>query len=70
MYELTPEGIRRTETAASPAALPFQNLSDEKGSEYFAAGMQDLILTKLAEIGDLKVISSASTQRYARGQPT
>jgi TolB-like protein/Flp pilus assembly protein TadD len=51
--------------ARSVAVLPFQNLSDDKGNAYFAAGMQDLILTKLAEIGDLKVISRASTQQYA-----
>ncbi|MBS0381012.1 MAG: tetratricopeptide repeat protein [Proteobacteria bacterium] len=61
----TVAAARQAAPARSIAVLPFQNLSDEKGSEYFVAGMQDLILTKLAEIGDLKVISRASTQQYA-----
>ncbi len=47
--------------AKSIAVLPFENLSTDKGNAYFAAGMQDLILTKLADIGDLKVISRTST---------
>jgi serine/threonine-protein kinase len=50
--------------AKSIAVLPFENLSDEKGNAYFADGMQDLILTKLADIGDLKVISRTSTAQY------
>jgi serine/threonine-protein kinase len=44
--------------------LPFENLSTDKGNAYFADGMQDLILTKLADIGDLKVISRTSTMQY------
>ena len=48
----------------SIAVLPFQNLSEDKGNAYFASGMQDMILTKLAAIGDLKVISRTSTERY------
>jgi TolB-like protein/Tfp pilus assembly protein PilF len=51
--------------AKSIAVLPFENLSEDKGNAYFADGMQDLILTKLADIGDLKVISRTSTARYA-----
>jgi TolB-like protein/lipoprotein NlpI len=54
--------------AKSIAVLPFENLSAEKENEYFVAGMQDLILTKLAEIGDLKVISRTSTMKY-RSRP-
>jgi serine/threonine-protein kinase len=50
--------------AKSVAVLPFENLSADKGNAYFADGMQDLILTKLADIGDLKVISRTSTQKY------
>ncbi|MES2403098.1 MAG: tetratricopeptide repeat protein [Pseudomonadota bacterium] len=50
--------------AKSIAVLPFENLSEEKGNGYFADGMQDLILTKLADIGDLKVISRTSTAKY------
>src|ERR1700720_4472287 len=115
MFELTPEGIRRTETAdAMPAAtrkkkrvwiyvvvvgvllsiglfllgrysavngaprqseaatvpdksiavLPFDNLSRDPDNAYFAEGVQDEILTRLAKIGDLKVISRTSTEKY------
>src|SRR3546814_771335 len=57
------------ETAAPPAksiaVLPFENLSRDPDNEYFVAGMQDLILTRLADIGDLKVISRTSTEKYA-----
>jgi TolB-like protein/class 3 adenylate cyclase/Flp pilus assembly protein TadD len=48
----------------SIAVLPFENLSDDKGSAYFVAGMQDEILTALAKIRDLKVISRSSTAKY------
>ena len=48
----------------SIAVLPFQNLSDDKTSSYFANGVQEEILTQLAKIGTLKVISRTSTQRY------
>ena len=48
----------------SIAVLPFENLSSNKENAYFAEGVQDEILTKLAGIADLKVISRASTQNY------
>jgi TolB-like protein/predicted Zn-dependent protease len=109
MFELTPEGLKRTETAdaagqqsksrawiyvaligaafsvalfflgrytapiqrgatgaaeKSIAILPFENLSEETGNAYFAEGVQDEILTRLAKIADLKVISRTSTQRF------
>jgi len=48
----------------SIAVLPFENLSEEKSNAYFADGIQDEILTRLSKIGDLKVISRTSTQRY------
>src|SRR5207245_3011513 len=48
----------------SIAVLPFDNLSEEKANAYFADGIQDEILTKLAAIGDMKVISGASTVKY------
>jgi TolB-like protein/Tfp pilus assembly protein PilF len=51
--------------AKSIAVLPFENLSEDKANAYFADGMQDMILTKLAGIGDLKVISRTSTAKYA-----
>ena len=109
-FELTPEGLKRTEVADAPptprsthrtwiyvvivagaisiglfflgrytrstkivgsglsaksiAVLPFENLSEEKGNAYFAEGIQDEILTRLAKIADLKVISRTSTQQY------
>jgi serine/threonine protein kinase/Tfp pilus assembly protein PilF len=48
----------------SIAVLPFENWSEEKANAYFAAGIQDEILTRLSKIADLKVISRTSTQRY------
>ena len=48
----------------SIAVLPFQNLSEEKANAYFADGIQNEILTKLAAIRDLKVISRTSTAKY------
>jgi TolB-like protein/Flp pilus assembly protein TadD len=50
--------------AKSIAVLPFQNLSEEKANAYFAEGIQDEILTKLAAVRDLKVISRTSTAKY------
>ena len=49
----------------SIAVLPFENLSDDKANAYFAEGIQDEILTKLAKIGALRVIARSSTQQYA-----
>ena len=46
------------------AVLPFENLSADPDNAYFADGMQEEILTRLASVGDLKVISRTSTQRY------
>jgi hypothetical protein len=106
-FELTPEGIKRTEDvtlsqrsgrgwlwivlvgalaaggmlwfqistrpqpksqasteAKSIAVLPFENLSEDKANAYFADGMQDEIITRLAKVGDLKVISRTSTLPY------
>ncbi|MGH8092508.1 MAG: tetratricopeptide repeat protein [Chthoniobacterales bacterium] len=108
-FELTPEGIRRTEAAdAQPvrassrvwiyvvavaalgsiglfflgrsiarsgqaaleanarsiAVLPFDNLSRDPDNAYFAEGVQDEILTRLAKLPDFKVISRTSTQRF------
>jgi TolB-like protein/Tfp pilus assembly protein PilF len=64
----TAASTARTEAATIPqksiAVLPFENLSDDKGAAYFADGIQDEILTKLASIADLKVISRTSTARY------
>jgi serine/threonine protein kinase/Tfp pilus assembly protein PilF len=48
----------------SIAVLPFENLSSDKENAYFAEGIQDEILTRLAKIANLKVISRTSTQHY------
>ncbi|PYL65597.1 MAG: hypothetical protein DMF25_03015 [Verrucomicrobia bacterium] len=108
-FELTPEGLKRTETAdaahqhsssrvwiyvvivggaisiglfflgrytvqrastnavvtnKSIAVLPFENLSDDKSNAYFADGIQEEILTRLAKVADLRVIARTSTERY------
>jgi eukaryotic-like serine/threonine-protein kinase len=51
-------------TQKSIAVLPFENRSEDKSNAYFTDGVQDEILTRLSKIGDLKVISRTSTQRY------
>ena len=51
--------------AKSIAVLPFENLSSDKENEYFVSGMQDLILTKLSEVRELRVASRTSTDKYA-----
>jgi serine/threonine-protein kinase len=51
----------------SLAVLPFENLSDNKENTYFADGVQDEILTRLASLADLKVISRTSAMQYKSG---
>jgi TolB-like protein len=58
---LTPTSI----PVKSIAVLPFENLSRDPDNAYFASGIQDMILTKLADIGDLKVIARTSTEKFA-----
>ncbi len=48
----------------SIAVLPFENLSEEKTNAYFTEGIQNEILTRLASVRDLKVISRTSTAKY------
>src|SRR5437867_3459398 len=48
----------------SIAVLPFENLSDDKENAYFGDGIQDDLLTNLAKIGDLKLISRTSVMPY------
>ena len=87
IFDLTPQGIRRTDEAdralappmgispattrnipeKSIAVLPFENLSDDKENEYFAAGVHDDILSSLAKVADLKVISRTSVQQFKSG---
>ena len=63
-----PAGYSDADGSAIPeksiAVLPFENLSEDKANAYFADGIQDEILTRLAKIADLKVISRTSTQHY------
>src|SRR5262245_5454288 len=59
-YSQTGETISKK----SIAVLPFENLSEDKANAYFAEGIQEEILTRLAGIADLKVISRSSTQQY------
>ena len=53
----------------SVAVLPFDNLSDDKQNAYFAAGVQDEIISDLARIAELKVISRTSANLYKSGNP-
>ena len=53
----------------SIAVLPFENLSDDKQNTYFADGVQDQILTNLARVSDLRVISHTTVRQYKSGEP-
>ena len=74
IFDITPEGIKRTDdqpaVSAGPipeksiAVLPFENLSDDQQNTYLADGIQDDILSNLAKIADLKVISRTSVRQY------
>ena len=76
-FATRPARIANTPAPAAPAApaipeksiavLPFENLSEEKVNAYFADGVQDEILTNLAKIADLKVISRSSVMQYRSG---
>jgi TolB-like protein/Tfp pilus assembly protein PilF len=78
-FDLTPQGIKRTDelppeaisatkiSEKSIAVLPFENLSDDQENAYFADGVQDDILSNLAKIADLKVISRTSVRQYRSG---
>lgn len=58
------ESTSKDITNSSVAVLPFENLSKDPDNAYFSEGVQDEILTRLAKIAQLKVISRASTQRF------
>src|SRR5207247_3730630 len=71
VYELTRPhpGVSVAKPVAVPndksvAVLPFANLSRDPDNAYFAAGIQDEIITRLAKVTELKVISCTSTQRF------
>jgi serine/threonine-protein kinase len=52
----------------SIAVLPFENLSHDSDQEYLAAGLQDALITELAQVGSLRVISRSSTLRFRNSQ--
>src|SRR5438876_7105308 len=64
---LIPEKSIAELPAKSIAVLPFQNLSKDEENAFFADGVQDEILTDLAKIADLKVISRTSVMQYKGG---
>ena len=55
--------------AKSIAVLPFENLSRDPDNAFFTDGVQDQILTNLAQIAELKVISRTSVMQYKSGTP-
>ena len=67
-YSATTGTPRQSEAATVPpksiAVLPFENLSRDPDNAYFTEGVQDEILTRLAKVADLKVISRTSTQHF------
>jgi TolB-like protein/cytochrome c-type biogenesis protein CcmH/NrfG len=65
----TARSPRQSEAATnkSIAVLPFATLSDDRNDAYFADGVQDQILTNLAKVSDLKVISHTSVRQYKSG---
>lgn len=69
----TPPQTTATPTAQPPeksiAVLPFENLSADQENGFFTDGVQDEILTDLARIADLKVISRTSVMQYKSGAP-
>ena len=80
LWRFAPHATAPAEQAANPTAtaavttpanqksiavMPFENLSRDPDNAYFAQGIQDEILTRLAKIGSLKVISRTSTLQYA-----
>src|SRR6184192_3805333 len=62
-----PNGITSGDENKSIAVLPFATLSDDRNDAYFADGVQDQILTNLAKVSDLKVISHTSVRQYKTG---
>ena len=65
-YSAEPRG-KAEEKNKSIAVLPFDSLSDKREDAYFADGVQDQILTNLAKVADLKVISHTSVRQYQTG---
>src|SRR6266478_939042 len=69
-YSVMPRQSEATTLPAkSIAVLPFDNLSRDPDNAFFAEGVQDEILTRLAKVADLKVIARTSTQRFKSAPP-
>src|SRR5438094_1831864 len=74
LHRASPTSAGKLSEIAAPvleksiAVLPFENLSDAKENAYFADGVQDEILTDLAKIADLKIISRTSVMQYKSGE--
>ena len=64
-WRFWPRHAPSSSTGPSVAVLPFDNLSGDPNNAYFSSGTQDEILTRLAQIGGLTVISRTSTLKYA-----
>src|SRR5205823_3050125 len=62
-------GARPSTPGKSLAVLPFENLSRDPDNEFFTNGVQDEILSHLAKVADLKVISRTSVMQYKTGAP-
>ena len=62
-----PTGLASRDGNKSIAVLPFATLSDDQDDAYFADGVQDQILTNLAKVSDLRVISHTSVRQYKTG---
>ena len=71
LFVFQPSRIQNAALNSAPeksiAVLPFENLSEEKANAFFTEGVQDEILTNLAKIADLKVISRTSVMQYKSG---
>jgi TolB-like protein/Tfp pilus assembly protein PilF len=69
-YSATPTQHAVIDTSVkSIAVLPFENLSDDRQNTYFADGVQDQILTNLAKVSELRVISHTTVRQYKSGEP-
>ena len=69
-YSAAPAQHAAVDTSVkSIAVLPFENLSDDKQNTYFADGVQDQILTNLAKVSELRVISHTTVRQYKSGAP-
>jgi TolB-like protein/Tfp pilus assembly protein PilF len=65
---VAPDLVEKDAPDKSIAVLPFENLSHDREDSFFADGVQDDVLTKLAKIADLKVISRTSVMQYRGNQ--